>query len=153
MRAGIGSPLSSSFTSSLPCSLCPKCACHAWQFRQRSRRSDTHTVLKAAETGDGWPTAAELDAAVSAEAGGESYHANDGLTNDHTSGQTQVQEVDQSLSCEVSAPPSPQHHPASLMASPLTDPAGFVWSMALLVAIRLSRRNSEMSPFTTGYQV
>lgn len=147
-RAGIGSSLSIPFTPSLTRSLCPKCGRHAWRLQQ-SRRSDKHRTLRAAETGEEWPTEAELDAAVSAEAREESYH-----TDDQTPVQTLVQDAEQSLFCEeVSAPPSPQHNPTSLMDSPLTDPAGFVWSMALLVAIRLSRRNSEMSPYFTGYQV
>lgn len=140
---------------------CGKCArrTSVQQAQFYRSESDLHRGLKASDTDDSWPTDAELDAAqqqynaaLNGETADESYHSLTGPVEGHISADAHVLAADRSLSTEFSIPQPQFLQPAPLMPSPLTDPAGFVWSMVLLITIRLSRRYSEMSPFSAESQ-
>lgn len=100
---------------------------------------------RAVDSADEWPTDAELAAAeeVAQAAAAETADNED-------SAQIECQESAPGISL---SPVHPLQRQRVLSTpSPLQDPAAFVWSMALLVTIRLSRRWSEMAPFSVASQ-
>ena len=58
------------------------------------------------------------------------------------------------LHATVEEPPRPAFQPPQyLQGSPLAGTGGFIWSLALLATIRLTRWHTEMSPFSSHTRV
>lgn len=131
---------------------------------QRGRRRRPTTRVAAEDEAfedDGWPTEAELAAApdgmrgsAPAEMTAAGERGDQGAAAAGMSGKLTERARGSQLHTSVGEPPRPSFQPPQyLQGSPLAGTGGFIWSLALLATIRLTRWHTEMSPFSSHTRV